>query len=114
MPANWRAAMEQANSAVNAAFGEPAIYTPVSGETPYPVSGVFDEAFLELVVVDGTQVQTVQPTLGLQLSQLRADPVQDDQLTIVRTGESYVVREPRPDGHGWCRLMLNYIGDENG
>ncbi|MDR5813321.1 hypothetical protein QCE62_06910 [Caballeronia sp. LZ033] len=104
-------------------FGEPVMYAPASGITPFPIVGVFDEAYLGLIVVDGVQVQTEQPTLGVQLSQFRANgktlfvdvlPEQDDQLTIVRTGAVYVVREPRPDGHGHARLMLNYLGDDDG
>lgn len=116
MSLDWFATMDQANGATQDAFGEPVIYMPVSG-APFNITGIFDEAFLELLVVDGVQVATEQPTLGIQTSQftaqLKAQPVQDDQLQIVRTGEIYVVREPRPDGHGGGRLMLN-LGTSNG
>jgi len=110
--------MDRANGAAQAAFGEPVLYAPAAGGTPFEITGIFDEAFLELAVVDGVQVQTEQPTLGIQYSQFanqaQAYPVQSDQLTIKRTGETFVVREPRPDGHGGGRLMLNYLGESNG
>jgi hypothetical protein len=113
---DWFATMDAANGACQESFGEPVIYMPASG-APFNITGIFDEAFLELIVVDGVQVATEQPTLGIQTSQFtaqfKAQPVQDDQLQIVRTGDVYVVREPRPDGHGGGRLMLN-LGTGNG
>lgn len=104
------------NGVVMDKFGEEArvLYMPASGETPYEVDGVFDEAFLELTVVDGAQVATVQPRLGIQLSQFSHEPVQNDQLQILRTGAVYVVREPRLDGWGGGGLMLNLVSGGNG
>ncbi len=110
--------MDRLNGAAQAAFGEPVLYAPATGDAPFDITGIFDEAFLELVVVDGVQVQTEQPTLGIQYSQfttqLKASPVQGDQLTVKRTGETFVVREPRPDRHGGGRLMLNYLSETDG
>ncbi|OTP79488.1 head-tail joining protein [Caballeronia sordidicola] len=118
MSLDWIAALDRLNGAAQAAFGEPVSYAPATGEMPYDITGIFDEAFLELVVVDGVQLQTEQPTLGIQYSQFTAQfkafPVQGDQLTVMRTGETFVVREPRPDGHGGGRLMLNYVSETNG
>ncbi|WP_454825393.1 head-tail joining protein [Paraburkholderia xenovorans] len=116
MPFDWRAVTDRMNGVVMKTFGENVrvLYMPASGATPYEVDGVFDEAFLELAVVDGVQVATVQPRLGIQVSQFEAAPVQDDQLQIKRTGLIYVVREARLDGWGGGGLMLNLIGGDGG
>lgn len=116
MPFDWRAVTDKMNGVAMQTFGERerVLYAPATGETPFEVDGIFDEAFLELRIVDGAQVATEQPTLGIQFSQFAIPPAQDDQLQIIRTGALYVVREPRPDGHGGGRLMLNLIGGGDG
>ena len=43
----------------------------------------------------------------MQLSQFVVPPLQDDVLTILRTGRTYWVNEVRDDGHGSARLLLN-------
>ena len=116
MPFDWRAVTDKVNGVAMRVFGERerVLYMPATGETPYEIDGVFDEAFLDLSIVDGAQVATVQPRLGIQLSQFTREPAQEDQLQIVRTGMVYVVREPRLDGWGGGGLMLNLVSDANG
>jgi hypothetical protein len=116
MPFDWRRVTDKMNGVVMQTFGEAVrvIYMPASGAPSYEIDGVFDEAFLDLVIVDGAQVATVQPRLGIQLSQFQSEPIQDDQLQIKRTGLIYVVREPRLDGWGGGGLMLNLLSDVNG
>ncbi|CAG9194241.1 conserved hypothetical protein [Paraburkholderia caribensis] len=116
MPFDWRAVTDRMNGVVMKTFGETerVMYMPASGADPYQIDGVFDEAFLELSIVNGAQVATVQPRLGIQQSQFKSAPVQDDQLTIIRTGLVYVVREPRLDGWGGGGLMLNLVSNVNG
>jgi hypothetical protein len=44
----------------------------------------------------------------VQLSQfLFYIPQQGDTLTIARTGETFIVKEVRDDGHGAAQLLLN-------
>lgn len=116
MPFDWRAATDKVNGVAMKVFGERerVLYMPVSGTEPYEIDGIFDEAFLELSIVDGAQVATVQPRLGIQQSQFASAPVQDDQLQIIRTGLVYVVREARLDGWGGGGLMLNLVSNVNG
>ena len=38
-----------------------------------------------------------------------APPVQNDTLSIGSVGATYVVREVRLDGHGYAKLMLNFV-----
>lgn len=96
-------------------FGEieRVLFIPVAG-SPYQVDGIFDEAFLDISIVDGAEVATVQPRLGIQLSQFTTPPAQDDQLQLIRTGAVYVVREARLDGWGGGGLMLNLVSAGNG
>jgi hypothetical protein len=89
-----------------AQFGEAVTYA-FAGAAPVAISGVYDEQYTAVDVVDGQGVTSSMPVLGVQLSQLPALPQQGDQLTIVRTAQRFSVREVRPDGHGWAKLLLN-------
>lgn len=92
-------------------FGTAITYIPASGAS-FPISGIYDKAFFGVDPTNGETVVTNQPTVGVQFSQFAgyADPLQGDQLTIVKTGETWEVREVHPDGHGAARLMLNTPG----
>jgi hypothetical protein len=94
----------------NASFGEPAIYQPAAGGST-AINGVFDEAYEELTLTkDGSSVTSASPILGMQPSDLPAPPLRGDRLTILRTGEIFIVKEVRPDSHGWAILMLDFVG----
>lgn len=91
-------------------FGEPVTYVPAAGQ-PITVSGVFDEAYTEVIVGgDGIPVTSVMPVLGVRIAQFPQLPRQGDTLTVQRTGERFTVREVRDDGHGCAKLMLNFLG----
>lgn len=95
-------------------FGEPFTFTPAvsnPSSPPYSITGVFDEAYRELDLAGGTAATTEMPVLGVQMSQFPVMPRQGDQALCQRTGELFVVKEVRIDGHGAAKLMLNYIGD---
>jgi hypothetical protein len=94
-----------------AVFGETVLYQPLGG-VAYAVAGIFDEAYQEQFPIEGLtpgNVSNTRPMLGVQLSQFPAGqpPMQDDVLTIVRTGQAYWVNEVRVDSHGAARLLLN-------
>ncbi|MBU9359560.1 head-tail joining protein [Burkholderia multivorans] len=92
-------------------FGTKILYQPATGVS-FDITGIYDKAFFGVDPTTGESVVTNQPTVGLQLSQFagHAAPLQGDQLTILRTGEVWTVREVHPDGHGAARLMLNVPG----
>jgi hypothetical protein len=95
-------------------------YTSQTAGT-FPIDGVFDEAYLELTPlgrggIDSEAmslgypgaITTEMPVLGVQLSEFaehRANPEQGDLLRV--RDETYVVKEVRPDGHGYAKLLLN-------
>ena len=90
-------------------FGEPVTFSPAAG-SPFAISGVFDEAYREVEVIDGDiPVTTEIPVVGVRIAAFTIPPQQGDQLTIAGTGATYAVREVRLDGHGGAKLMLNYI-----
>jgi hypothetical protein len=107
-----------------ACFGVPVTYTTPA--LTFPIVGVFDEAYKELVVIAardshsfsdemlGSAITAERPVLGVQLSQFPPgnDPAQSD--TLVVRGALYIVKEVRPDGHGWARLLLNELDDGTG
>jgi hypothetical protein len=111
MDSGWDAITDQINGACIQTFGVQIVYMPQAGAS-YPISGVFDDAFQKDVLFDdGTAgVTTVTAVLGIQRSQFRADPAQNDQLYVPSTNATYVVREPRMDGHGGGKLLLNKTG----
>lgn len=103
MPIDFSATVLKANIGT---FGEPVSYTYEFGTT-VPVNGIFDEAYTELVVIDGEAVTVKRSVLGIRLSDFPECPKQNDQL--IARGKSFIVREVRLDGHGGAKLMLNKI-----
>ncbi len=89
-----------------AQFAEAVDYTPAGGAM-VTVTGVYDEQYTAVDMLDGQGVTSAMPVLGVQLSQFVTPPQQGDALTIVRTSEAFLVKEVRPDGHGWAKLLLN-------
>lgn len=89
-------------------FGQPATYQPPGG-VAFDVSVVYDEAYQELSALDDGSDLTIQtPVAGVQLSEFSVAPEQGGTLTIIDTGEIFLVKQVRPDGRGGAKLMLNY------
>lgn len=96
-------------------FGEVAqgfalpLYTPVGGEPPFAIDGIFDRAYREIDPLTLLPITSAMPVISVRVSQFPVgiEPQQGDLLTI-RDG-FYVVREVRADGHGAAKLMLNTI-----
>lgn len=97
---------------VESVFGQPATYRAKDGHT-YPLGGVFDEAVTNVDIVDGVPVTTTRPCYGYRVGTLAIAARQGDTLFIPAapgaplSDTTYVVREVRKDGHGWCFLLLN-------
>ena len=91
-------------------FGEPATYIPATG-TSYAITGVFDSAYKDVGLIDmEVDANTVQPVLGVRTGIFLSPPVQGDQVRVLSVGKLYLVRDVRPDGHGWTKLMLADTG----
>jgi hypothetical protein len=94
------------------AFGEKAqgftvTWLPAAGGT-FAIDGVFDDAYREVgIAANGNAVTSTHPILGVRVADLPAAPLQGDKLTLSRNGRTYVVKEVRPDSHGWAILLLN-------
>lgn len=97
-----------------AAFGDTVVtYAPVAGGS-YTFTGVFDRSFLSQIINDAEFAGSArQPVMGMAAADLAVAPVQGDRFTVVSTtsagvvpGDQYIVKEPRPDGHGHILLML--------
>lgn len=114
MPIDWGAIVI---GPLHAVFGERMRYTPVGGAS-FPVSGVFDDAYLKEVMFDDASsgVTEVSACVGVQLSDFSSPPQQNDQLfvpanpALLRSAATYVVRQPRADGRGAVRLLLSKVG----
>lgn len=85
----------------------------------YAATGVFDMQFYELRISGGSSyianeamdyglvggISEGTPILGVQLSKMETVPRQQDQIVI--RGQTYVVKEVRPDSHGHAKLLMN-------
>ncbi|MEA9997055.1 hypothetical protein QN383_21750 [Pseudomonas sp. AA4] len=77
------------------------------GGTAYAIDGVFDAAYRDVHLIDtGIDANAVQPALGVRLVIFATPPAPDDQVFIPSTGNTYLIKEVRPDSHGWAKLML--------
>ncbi|MGF6978954.1 hypothetical protein QFZ94_007469 [Paraburkholderia sp. JPY465] len=98
---------------VESVFGQSANYYSADGHYAALLNGVFDEAVTDVDVMDGVPVTTKRPCYGFRVSQLPVTAQQGDTLLIPAApgaplaDTTYVVREVRVDGHGWCLLLLN-------
>lgn len=97
--------VEQMDRAAQANLGAVAVsYQPVGGD-PVTLSGIFDAQY---VLVRGSAmagVESTAPAVFLRVSDLPADP-DDDDPTVSVGGTSYRVAERRPDGIGGIVLVL--------
>ncbi|HEV2365402.1 MAG TPA: hypothetical protein VGS12_14530 [Caulobacteraceae bacterium] len=90
-------------------FGEGCTYYPAA-EWPFALTGVFDRAYRDVNIIEtDPDIVTVQPVLGVRLAAfpLGQPPAVGDKLYVPSVDITYLVREVRPDGHGWAKLMLN-------
>ena len=95
-----------------ATFGEDLkpLYTRAAGGAAFAVDGIFDDAFMALVLsADGEpEIATIEPVLGVRLAQFSGvAPVQSDKVVIPRLGITYMVTSVEPDGKGWVFLKLS-------
>jgi len=94
-----------------AAFGRPVTFDPVKSQPGAPVFevlGVFDNEHVEVEEIGGEVYHsTVQPTLGVKLSDFTVPPEQGDRPTI--DGVVYEVQDPQPDGQGGAKLILKEV-----
>ncbi len=87
--------------------GVPIVFTPALG-VAVNLNGIFNEAHEEVTLLDDVPASTVSPAVGVNRSDLNQDPLQGDMVTIESTGETYVIRDVQPDGHGHILLLLNF------
>ncbi len=112
MSVDWEAEVGAPTTAV---FGGAATYFPKDGSPSFGVIGVFDEAYREVTMIDELSFTSeAQPVIGITDSQFAAKnwtPAQGDKVRIddplARAyGQTFMVKEPRPDSHGITKLML--------
>lgn len=89
-------------------FGETATYTPAAaGSAAIAITGVFDRAWREADPFgEGSESNLIVPVFGVRVNQFPAPPTPNDQVFIPSVNMLFLVRDVRPDGHGWAKLML--------
>jgi len=113
MAIDWEAEVGAPNVAV---FGGTARYYPADGSPAFDLIGVADEGFREVVIVDSlSYTSDASPVIGVNSAQFALNnwtPQQNDKVKITDPlskmfGQSFIVKEPRPDSHGIILLILN-------
>jgi len=79
---------------------------PLSAGGTKSVKAIFDRAWTDLEVLDGLPVSETHPSLLLRASELSGVNLAG---TLTIGAESFVIREPRPDGTGMTRLVLRVL-----
>ena len=86
------------------AGGSLVTYAPASG-SPYPIRAVFDRSHLAVDPSTGAPVSSTNPILGVQLSQLAAEPRKGDRVIVA--GVTWRVHDYQPDGVAGALLELS-------
>ncbi|PHJ82012.1 hypothetical protein VF14_18425 [Nostoc linckia z18] len=87
-------------------MGEPFTFQPVNGQAGSKY-GIFRDAYTG-VDTDGVSIATVEPTIGVRLSDFSQAPRRMD-ICIIR-GVTYRVLRSEPDGDGGSMLYLEKTG----
>jgi hypothetical protein len=104
MPIDWDQAVL---APLEAVFGEGEIYTPVGG-APFDIQGVWDREYHEVVLLDPTApADSAYPVLGVRLALFAIPPAKNDRVFVKSVNLTFIVRDVKPDGHGWAKLLLN-------
>lgn len=96
-------------------FGSLVTYEPKAGGTFEDMTMIFDDEH-EIIDLDGDEagVSSVQPMLGVRMQSFRAivgaDPLQEDELVVQKTGQRYQVVDVMQDGQAAWTLVLHKKG----
>lgn len=80
-------------------------YTRAAGGSAIAINGVFDKNEQAVDPQTGAPVDSFQPTFGIRLADLPAEPASGD--TIVIATVTYRILASEEDGQGGSRLILN-------
>lgn len=92
-------------------FGQPGTLT--QGGVSVDLNGIFDEAYVDVDVLDGMQTTSTKPCFGIDLVDLPFAPAQGARVFIPAAlgaplvDTTYIVKKVQKDGHGGARLLLN-------
>ena len=100
---SWADLQDMALSSSMDAFGSTATYTPIVG-TPYSITAIFRDAFVEVRGRDSIGNASLRPTLTVRLADLLAEPDVGDTVTVDST--VFNIIESQSDGGGGSVLIL--------
>ncbi|MGN6518656.1 MAG: head-tail joining protein [Dokdonella sp.] len=88
-------------------FGEASrVSYSIAGGQTFVVDGIFDAGARPVSLIGEPEVNEVRPLLGVRLAQFPAgwNPRNAKDDTFVVRGATYVVKDGKPDSHGWAIL----------
>ncbi len=98
---------ELVHAPLMAVFGEPTpVQYSIAGAPAIGVDGIFDEGARDLQIVTEPGVNEVVPILGVRLAQFPAgfNPRNAKGDAFLVRGVNYIVKNGKPDSHGWAFL----------
>lgn len=87
-------------------FSRAVVFKPAAGGE-HQVRGIFDRAFIEVPMEDGTTQVSASPRLGMRISEWPALPAQKDRIVI--GSEVFMIAAVEPDGQGGATLVLRKV-----
>lgn len=85
------------------------VYKPAAGGE-HEMTGIFDEAFVSVEMLDGVPVQAVGPRIGVRLADIEALGITPDAGDTITVGsKTYRVDAFQPDGEAGAVLILDRV-----
>ena len=88
-----------------ATFGEPVSLLLEGQAEPISARGIFSARHQEVDPESGIPISAVQPMAEVWAPELPQQPTEGDQIRL--RGETYLIVDCQPDGHGFLRLLLH-------
>jgi hypothetical protein len=88
-----------------AVFGEWVELLLEGQDDPIAARGIFTARHQEVDPSSGIPISAVQPMLEVWSANLPTEPTEGDSVSV--RGQTYLIVDCQPDGHGFLRLMLH-------
>lgn len=104
---SWQETADRIMGVCTRTFTREVTYYPANGSPEKLIKGIFNEPYIEGILLDGAPFQTKLYRLGVRLTDLDFQPKVNDKVDI--DGCKYNVHEIRPDGDAGAVLLLHKI-----
>lgn len=103
----WQNATDNVMRICTETFRTDVVYTHTPLASTVNLKAIFDEAYVEVDLLDGASVQNQRPRLGIRKLDVTFYPDESDLVVI--DGKNYQVVVVRPDGEAGYELLLDRV-----